>query len=118
VTGAPTRILVADDDPDAREAIGALLKAEGYDVIAVADGQEALTVLRRGDEVGLIVLDLMMPVMDGVTFLGERARDPALRVVPVIVVSALDYRGDFDVVAYLRKPVDPDELLSIIERSC
>ena len=118
VTRVPARILVVDDDPAAREALCALLEGEGYGVVIVANGQEALTALRCGEEIGLIVMDLMMPVMDGLTFLSERARDPALGAVPVVVISALGFRGDLDVVAYLEKPIDPDELLSIVARYC
>jgi two-component system chemotaxis response regulator CheY len=118
VTGAPARILVVDDDRDARAALAALLNAEGYEVVAVTNGEEALAVLRRDGAVRLVLLDLMMPVMDGFTFLRERALDRTLGAVPVVVTSALDCRGDLDVAAYLHKPVDPDDLLSIIERYC
>ncbi len=80
-------ILVVDDDDDARNALGDTLRHEGYDVVTVANGREALAYLRSSPRPRLTFLDLEMPVMDGWTFLAERNRDPALRAVPVIVSS-------------------------------
>jgi CheY-like chemotaxis protein len=115
----PASVLVVDDDVVAREALGCLLASEGYDVIAVSDGQEALDVLRGDDHVRLVLLDLMMPTMDGWTFMAERARDPALVTVPVVVVSAVGQQAaHLDAVACVRKPVDPDALMELVQRYC
>jgi CheY-like chemotaxis protein len=69
------RILVVDDDPDIRETITELLQEEGYVVTAAAHGGEALSALRADPTVGLILLDLMMPIMDGWQFRNEQRQD-------------------------------------------
>ena len=87
VAAAP--ILLVDDDADIRETFGDALRFEGYTVVAVDDGQQAVDWLRgREQPPGVILLDMMMPVMDGETFLRLRAQDPALARIPVIVLTA------------------------------
>ena len=83
-------ILVVDDERDIRESLGDLLREEGYDVIEAQNGVEALARLRENTHVSpcVIVLDLMMPVMDGYQFRAEQLRDSALAGIPVVVVSA------------------------------
>jgi CheY-like chemotaxis protein len=112
-------ILVVDDDAAVREALTQLLELEGYRVTPAANGLEALNLLRNKQAASLVLLDLMMPVMDGWAFLAERARDPTLAAIPVIVISAATQRGDrLDTVACLRKPIDPEALLELIEHLC
>ncbi len=82
------RILVVEDDLSTREALSMLLSAEGYGVSTAADGVAALEQLRDGQRPGLILLDLMMPLMDGWQFRHEQLRDPSLANIPVIVCSA------------------------------
>jgi CheY-like chemotaxis protein len=96
------------------------LACEGYDVIAVANGQEALAALRGEDRVCLVLLDMMMPAMDGWTFMAERNRDPALVTIPVVVISACTPQATrlLDAVAFLRKPVDPDALIGLVQHYC
>ena len=72
-------ILVVDDDFSAREVLTELLRDHGYSVISAADGREALNYLQVASPPGIIVLDLMMPVMDGWEFLQHQSHDPALR---------------------------------------
>ncbi len=85
-TGA---LLLVDDDERVREALVALLEAQGYPVVGAANGREALDVLRvRGLRPGLILLDLMMPVMDGWQFRAAQLADAELATVPVVVFSA------------------------------
>lgn len=115
----PTSVLVVEDDAETREALGYLLEVEGYGVIAVANGQEALAVLQGGQDVCIVLLDLMMPVMDGWAFMAVRARHPALQAVPVVVISALDPPGaGLDAVACLSKPVDPETLIELVGQHC
>src|SRR2546427_3268392 len=83
---ASDRILVVEDDPDARDEMARVLRSEGYDVAAAGDGEQALAELRRAAP-ALILLDLMMPVMDGFEFRVRQMQDPALAGIPVIVLS-------------------------------
>jgi CheY-like chemotaxis protein/tRNA A-37 threonylcarbamoyl transferase component Bud32 len=107
-------VLVVDDEPAARRALAALLEQQGYAVSTAANGREALDRLRQGPAPVLILLDLAMPVMDGIQFLQERAKDPALAPVPVLIVSAVDsaqaQAAALGAADYLRKPVAVAEL--------
>jgi CheY-like chemotaxis protein len=112
-------ILVVDDDIDLRETLGEVLEDEGYRVELAGNGQEALESLRGGLEPSLILLDLMMPVMDGWQFRAEQRRDELLSGIPVVIVSASgnwheqEERLEAECV---RKPIDFDRLLALIER--
>jgi CheY-like chemotaxis protein len=117
----PNRVLIVEDDFACREALALLLRAEGYQTAQAADGREALAYLRGQPAPRLILLDLMMPVMDGWQFLTERHRDPRLAAVPVVVFTAasgIDARavramGAQDVV---HKPADADDVLAAVRR--
>ena len=81
-------ILVVEDDADLREAVAIVLRSEGHHVVEAANGQLALDALAsRGPAFGVIVLDLMMPVMDGATFLAHKARGDHAAI-PVVIFSA------------------------------
>jgi serine/threonine protein kinase len=107
-------VLVVDDDPSVREALRMALEGEGYPVRCAANGLEGLQQLRAAPLPGLILLDLMMPVMDGWQFLHERQRDPRLAAVPVVVISAastsLAQALALGAADCLQKPVGLDEL--------
>ncbi len=114
----PRIVLVVEDDPDNREALHETLEHAGYDAVLVANGAEALEYLHRAPSPFSIILDLLMPVMDGWAVLVERNRDPELRSIPVIVVSS--ERDVADKVAsahasYLQKPVLGSRLIDAIE---
>jgi CheY-like chemotaxis protein len=113
-------ILVVEDDADVRETLVLVLESEGFDVRAARDGREALEVLRGGFRPRLILLDLMMPVMNGWEFRAEMKRDPELASIPVVFVSALEPAPDraaaLDAAGFLHKPFDLDELLETVER--
>jgi CheY-like chemotaxis protein len=116
-----TRVLIVEDDFASREALVLLLQAVGYETAEAADGGAALAYLRGHPAPGLILLDLMMPVMDGWQFLAERRRDPELAAVPVVVFTAaggIDARavrvmGAEDI---LHKPADADDVLAAVRR--
>jgi CheY-like chemotaxis protein len=113
------RVLVVDDDPDIRETIGIILEDEGFDVDLAANGSEALAKLRVDPHAQVILLDLMMPVMNGWEFRAEQEKDPALLAIPVIVISAdnnLSEKARAFGGNYLSKPLDIDELLEEIGR--
>ena len=125
MTEAKKRVLVVDDDADIRDALGMALTEEGYDAHSVEDGEQALEWLRREAAPNVILLDMMMPRMNGWQFRNAQRADPALAGIPVIVVSAaaesaLSARGAakaLEVDAVLRKPVDLDELFKAVERA-
>lgn len=116
------RILIVEDDLATREALALFLATEGYHVSTAPDGLAALQQLRNGEHPSLIVLDLMMPVMDGWQFRSEQQADPALADIPVIVCSAggrvSQRAASLEALAYFDKPVEPTELLAVIHRCC
>ena len=113
-------VLIVEDDSDLREMMAQLLTLEGFQSATVANGQEALKYLSGGDTPNVILLDLMMPVMDGWEFRRQQQADPALARVPVIVLSALDANraADVDAAAFLKKPLDFDRLLELVRSYC
>jgi CheY-like chemotaxis protein len=113
-------VLVVEDDVDTREMLCRFLELEGFDVQSAPNGQAALDRLHAGMRACVIVLDLMMPVMDGWQFRREQVRDAALAHIPVIVVSAAgrDRIEQVDASAVLAKPVNLDELLERLNELC
>jgi CheY-like chemotaxis protein len=105
-------VLIIDDDSNSREALAELLAHEGYVVAAAANGAEGLAYLRSGQPAHVILLDLMMPGVDGWDFRAEQKRDAALAQIPVIVMSAAGKLLDADYA--LRKPIDVDALLTLL----
>jgi len=110
-TAAPVaRVLIVEDDEDIREAIAAVVEREGFEAICVTHGLEALRYLDRCERLpNVILLDLMMPVMDGWEFL--RRRDDRLRAVPVVVITAGRTEGLPADIRCLTKPVSVDILV-------
>jgi CheY-like chemotaxis protein len=114
-------ILIVEDDADLREMMAQLLSLEGFQAATVANGSEALQYLHNGHmKPDVILLDLMMPVMDGWEFRRKQQADPAFADVPVIVLSALDQSRATDVQAeaFLKKPLDFDRLLQLVRQYC
>jgi len=116
-------VLVVEDDFDVLLAIGTILEEAGYEVLRAANGVEALGQL--GDRKGrcdLILLDLMMPVMNGWDFRHKQKDTPAFAGIPVLLMSAgahmATVSGDLDAVGYLTKPVEMSDLLDIVRRHC
>ena len=115
----PTKnVLVVDDDEDIRESIADALRECGYAVECAVHGRDALDKLRDGVRPSIILLDLMMPVMDGWQFRSEQAIDPSLSDIPVIIISAAGANPGVPdgTCAYLRKPFNLSDLLREIER--
>jgi len=114
------RVLVVDDDADIRETVSLILEDEGYEVQSAPDGAIALAMLREGPRPDVILLDLMMPVMNGWQFREEQERDPELVGIPIVVLSAdasLKDKAGYFGGAYLSKPVNIESLLEAIEGS-
>jgi PAS domain S-box-containing protein len=116
----PATVLIVDDDPELREALSVVLGHRGYDIATAENGVDALVYLRHAPAPAAILLDLAMPIMDGWTFLEERARDRALGAIPVLVMSgSRDAGADIAVfdVRYVEKPVRPERLLDELART-
>jgi CheY-like chemotaxis protein len=113
------RVLIVDDDADLRDTVCTALADEGYECVGASSGAEALDRLRSGDLPQIILLDLMMPVMDGWTFLEQQQRDPRLAHIPVLVLSASPRVEDLapDAARALRKPMDLETLLSAVSET-
>jgi CheY-like chemotaxis protein len=113
-------VFIVEDDADTREMLGRFLELEGFAVESAVNGQQALQRLCEGAHANVIVLDLMMPVMDGWQFRREQIRHAELASIPVIVVSAAgrDRIEKIEADAYLSKPVDLEELLERVTRYC
>ncbi|WP_437511764.1 response regulator [Sorangium sp. So ce1099] len=115
------RILVVDDDPDIRETLAELLQEEGYAVSSAAHGGEALCALRTDPRPGLILLDLMMPIMDGWQFRAEQKKDPELASIPVVIISATgrdEFVSSLGAAQFLKKPINLEQLLAAVEQHC
>ncbi|HEX4802185.1 MAG TPA: response regulator [Myxococcaceae bacterium] len=109
------KILVVEDDDDIRDSLKELLEEEGYQVDTAANGEQALNRL-RGEAPQLILLDLMMPVMDGWEFQRQLRNSPSLSGVPIIVISASKFsREPLNAAAFIPKPLDAGVLLETIE---
>lgn len=119
---ATHRVLVVEDDAEIRESLVEVLSDSGYEVYGAADGQAALEKLGQlPSPPCLILLDLMMPVMDGRTFRREQLARPELSNIPVIVVSAHQAAiasSELGAAGHLAKPLGIDELLATVEKHC
>lgn len=113
-------ILVIEDDHDIRVHVRSLLEDEGYTVLSVADGRSALELLERTQPAPrLILLDLMLPVMDGWDFAARLRARPRLAGIPVVVMTAYDSPPPLiPTVAVVRKPIDADALLALVADHC
>jgi CheY-like chemotaxis protein len=113
-------VMLVEDDRAIRDMLRELLEDEGYRVKWAENGRDALARLRTGGAPRLILLDLMMPVMDGWAFREAQRGDPALSHIPVIVLSADDTVADtatrMSVAAWLSKPFELGALLEAIQR--
>src|SRR5262245_997451 len=109
-------VLIVDDDPDLLEVTTFVIEGEGLAVETAKHGEEALAVLRAGRLPMLVLLDLMMPVMNGWEFLDEVSKDPTLRAIPVVVLTAGDHTHVPGAMAILIKPMDLGELIRVVER--
>ena len=116
-------ILVVDDDVGIRHLLTVFLTHKGYSAVGVANGAEALHYLQHNPvRPELILLDLMMPVMDGVVFRRHQQQTPEFAAIPVVVLSATaemqEHALKLRAAAYLPKPIDLDTLLALVEQYC
>lgn len=112
-------ILIIEDEPIIRETLKDSLELEGYQVTAVENGKEGLEMVHRMERPCLILLDLMMPVMNGFEFLEKKGNEVAIATIPVIIVSAFpDQAKKINANGFVKKPIDLDLLLDFIKRYC
>ena len=108
-------ILVCDDDKEIVKAIEIYLSKEGYNILKAYDGEEALEILNNNDDIQLIILDIMMPKMDGIEVANKIRKDKSI---PIIMLSAKS--EDYDKISglnngaddYVTKPFNPLELIA------
>ncbi|MDQ2933796.1 MAG: response regulator [Chloroflexota bacterium] len=123
IGGHPTHtVLVVDDEPAIRQLLDDLLSAEGHAVLSATDGRNALEQLRSGARPCVILLDLMMPLLDGWQTAQELRGDPELRTIPFAVIAANPrYEAEayrMGAAAWLGKPLDVAALLETVEHLC
>jgi CheY-like chemotaxis protein len=111
-----TRVLIVDDDGDLRRSLGEALQEAGYEVGSAANGQDALVAMRSPPLPDVVLLDLLMPVMNGWQFTQAKRDNPAIAAIPVIAMSAAVSRDPgspyfIEVQDFIAKPLDLEELL-------
>ncbi|TCJ12672.1 response regulator [Flaviaesturariibacter flavus] len=115
-------ILIIDDEPRNIFALKAVLQSRGYRVQSAASAPEGIERLRQGGGIGVVLLDMMMPDMDGTEALATIRADERLRGLPVIAVTAKAMTGDREKALeagaddYISKPVDVDKLVELLKR--
>ena len=123
VATARRTVLVVDDDPDTLDVIATVVEEAGYDVMRAANGREALRRLHESrGRCDLILLDLMMPVMNGWAFRHRQRDTPAFARIPVFLMSAGAHlsvvREELQASGCVAKPVDVAEILEVVKRQC
>ncbi len=113
--GEGKTILIVEDEPEARAALAEFLKANGYSITEAENGEKALKEIERS-EVGLVLLDLMMPAMDGRAFLERGRSKNVLRNIPVVVTTARPWQRVQGTAATLGKPLAPQEVLRVVRK--
>ena len=111
-------LLIVEDDPDIRDSLRDIALLDGFQVIPASNGKEALEELGKAKIApGLILLDLMMPVMDGCRFLEEVAKT-SHKNIPVVVVSAAKREQLLNVTEFIEKPANARKILDLIKKYC
>ncbi len=114
------RILVIEDDASIRELLVELLESEGYEVGSAINGLEGLKYLKENKIPDLILIDLMMPVMDGYSFRSEQLKNAKWSHIPVVVMSAeantKDKMKNYQITSFLSKPVELETVLKTVSQ--
>jgi CheY-like chemotaxis protein len=118
---APRTVLVVDDDADVRRTVAYALEDAGYRVLLAVDGRDALEVLLGETRPDLVLLDMMMPRMDGWAFRAEQRSRPAIASIPIVVFTACgvspEAARELGAQGLLKKPLRLEELLATVERA-
>jgi CheY-like chemotaxis protein len=116
------KILIVDDDPKNVFALSAVLRSRHYSCISVNSGEDCIAVLSERNDIGIVLMDMMMPEMDGYTAIPLIKKDEKTKSVPVIAVTAQAMIGDKEKCLragaddYISKPVDTDRLLEVLDK--
>jgi len=117
--GVSPLLMVVDDDEDIRDVLKIVLEIDGYRVATATDGLDAWEQLHSSEPPSLILLDLMMPRMDGERFI-KTLRESPFAEIPVVIISghkeASDKAKELDGDYCLMKPVELDELMAVVHR--
>jgi two-component system, chemotaxis family, chemotaxis protein CheY len=114
----PASVLVVEDNDDIREAIGAILEGEGYEIALAENGERALELLAQLPRPCLLLVDLIMPQMDGWQLVHFLSRDDRLATIPVVVMSAATNATTMPMHPTLKKPIDLEILVDIVRDHC
>ena len=117
--GVCKSILIVEDEPSIRENLQMILEFEGYSVFTATNGKEGLQALQKMPRPCLILLDLLMPVLNGMEFLEAKSHEDAIASIPVCVVSGVAERPDLSKASgFVKKPIDLDALLKFVREYC
>ena len=118
----PGRVLIIDDEPDVRELFQDILKAAGFDAVVAESGAEGLAVLRSDPQIRVVLLDLLMPEMDGWRFRHHQLSHPQFAAIPTVIVTGAPLGGaahdQLQAAAYLSKPVPREQLIGAVAKYC
>jgi len=114
----PASVLVVEDDEDIRDAIGQILSEAGYPVGLAHDGEHALELLDQIERPCLMLVDLIMPKMDGWQLMRALSASDRLATIPVVVMSASPHAAQVEGQTVVKKPIDLDILLQIVRDHC
>lgn len=118
---AENKILIVDDDNRNIFALSAVLKSKGFQCVSAIGGEEGLDLLKREKGIAVVLMDMMMPGMDGYQAMAQMSNHPELKEIPVIAVTAQAMLGDRErclnagAVGYVSKPINVDELTDLLK---
>ena len=117
---AHTKVLIVDDDVRNISALPSVLERQNMRIVAAETGQDAIRVLHETPDIDIVLMDIMMAEMDGIATMREIRKNPGLKDLPIIAVTAKAMKGDREKCIqagawdYLAKPVDADQMLSVM----
>jgi two-component system cell cycle response regulator DivK len=120
--GMDKKIIIVDDDDRNIFALNAVLKSRGFSCIAAASAKEGLDILQRTKDIGIALIDMMMPGMDGYQMISAIRKQPELQTIPVVAVTAQAMLGDREKCLemgadnYIAKPINTDILFKIVDQ--
>ena len=119
-TAEPCReVLIVEDDEGVRDTLKLYLELIGYHVSTATNGKEGLDLLKKNSKPCIILLDLMMPVMNGWQFIDSIQKDPVLASIPIAIVTAFSDRTEgIHANAVLKKPIDVESMLKVVHQYC